>query len=99
MVDVSLSDMGGAMMRGPGRAQRHDGRPITGRSRGMGNGAGVCEPGCHPGRTVSLRVVNQGAATQELIVLSLPAGQTAEVQDMLDKTYQGKFKLNPPTSR
>ncbi len=48
---------------------------------------------------MSLRVVNQGAATQELIVLSLPAGQTAEVQDMLDKVYQGRFKLDPPTSR
>ena len=66
LVDVTLVDMGGRM----------GGQMMSGR-RGMGVARVFASPGVVAAGTVSLRVVNQGAATHELVVLPLLAGQAA----------------------
>lgn len=75
VVDVALADMG------PGMMHRPDGRgPRNGGGYG-GYGAGmmrvITRPATVPAGTVSLRVVNTGVLTHELVVLPLPAGQAA----------------------
>ncbi len=72
VVDVTLADMGGGMMGGPSGT----GSMMSG-SRGMGVARVFANPGVVAAGTVSLRAVNQGAATHELVVLPLPAGQAA----------------------
>ena len=72
VVDVTLADMGGGMMGGPSGPGS-----MMGGSRGMGVARVLASPAIVPAGTVSLRVVNQGAATHELVVLPLPAGQPA----------------------
>ncbi len=72
VVDVTLADMGGGMMGGPSGPGS-----MMGGSRGMGVARVLASPVVVPAGTVSLRVVNQGAATHELVVLPLPAGQAA----------------------
>jgi len=68
VVDVTLADMGGGMMGGP----------MTGGGwRGMGMARVLVSRGVVPAGTVSLRVVNVGVRTHELVVLPLPAGQAA----------------------
>jgi uncharacterized cupredoxin-like copper-binding protein len=61
VVEVTLADMG-AMMGGP----------MPG---GMGMARVVANPGVVAAGTLSLRVVNQGPRTHELVVLPVPAGQ------------------------
>ncbi len=74
VVDVTLADMGGGMMGGPSGT----GSMMGGSGRiGMGMARVLANPGVVAAGTVSLRVVNQGAATHELVVLPLPAGQAA----------------------
>lgn len=65
VVDVTLTDMGG-MMGGP---------MMSGGWRGMSMARVFANPAVVRAGTVSLRVVNQGALTHELVVLPLPAGQ------------------------
>jgi len=72
VVEVTLADMGGGMMSGPSRPGS-----MMGGSRGMGMARVLVSQGAVSAGTVSLRVVNQGAATHELVVLPLPAGQAA----------------------
>jgi len=67
VVDVTLTDMG-AMMGGP---------MMSGRRGSRGMARVFASPGVVGAGTVSLRVVNQGAQTHELVVLPLPAGQAA----------------------
>ena len=50
---------------------------MMGGSQGMGVARVFTNPGVVAAGTVSLRVVNQGAQTHELVVLPLPAGQAA----------------------
>ncbi len=66
VVDVTLADMGAGMMGGPmmGGAWRGTSRVFV-------------SPGVVPAGMVSLRVVNSGMRTHELVVLPLPAGQAA----------------------
>jgi len=68
VVDVTLADMGG-MMGG----QYGPGQMMGGRWRGMARV--FVSPDTVRAGTVSLRVVNHGALTHELVVLPLPAGQ------------------------
>jgi uncharacterized cupredoxin-like copper-binding protein len=72
LVEVTLADMGGGMMGGPSGTGS-----MMGGSRGMGVARVFANPGVLAAGTVSLRAVNQGAATHELVVLPLPAGQPA----------------------
>ncbi len=65
VVDVALVDMG-AMMDGP---------MMGGGRRGIGMARVLARPGKVGAGTVSLRVVNRGALTHELVVLPLSAGQ------------------------
>jgi uncharacterized cupredoxin-like copper-binding protein len=76
-VNVTLADMGGAIMGGPYGLGSTTGGSMMGGSRGMGVARVLASPAVVPAGTVSLRVVNQGAATHELVVLPLPAGQAA----------------------
>ncbi len=69
VVDVTLADMGG-MMGGP-----MGGPMMNGQRWGEGMARVFARPGVVSAGTVSLRVVNQGARTHELVVLPLPAGQ------------------------
>jgi len=74
VVEVTLADMGGGMMGGPSGP----GSMMGGSGRiGMGMARVFASPDVVAAGTVSLRVVNQGAATHELVVLPLPAGQAA----------------------
>jgi uncharacterized cupredoxin-like copper-binding protein len=74
VVDVTLADMGGGMMGGPGGP----GSMMGGSGRlGRGMARVFASPGAVAAGTMSLWVVNQGAATHELVVLPLPAGQAA----------------------
>jgi hypothetical protein len=66
VVDVTLADMGGRY--GPGSM-------TGGRWRGMRMARVLASPRLVPAGTVSLRVVNRGAQTHELVVLPLPGGQ------------------------
>ena len=70
VVDVTLADMGAMMggRYGPGQMMR-------GGWQGMGMAWVFASPSVVPAGTVSLRVVNQGAWTHELVVLPLPARQ------------------------
>ncbi|UFR06836.1 hypothetical protein KBP30_39210 [Streptomyces sp. Go40/10] len=73
VVDVSAGDMG-RMMRGPNR-------PAPSHSRtgwyGMGMMRLVARPAVVPAGRVTLRVVNAGSLTHEVIVLTLPTGRAA----------------------
>lgn len=60
VVDVTLTNMGGAMMRGAG---------VGGMMRVLADRSQV------PAGTVSLRVANTGSLVHELVVLPLPPGQ------------------------
>ncbi len=66
VVDVTLVDMGGPMMGGP---------MMGGGRSGVGMARVLARPGAVGAGTVSLRVVNRGALTHELVVLPLSAGQ------------------------
>ncbi|WP_225838788.1 sulfocyanin-like copper-binding protein [Streptomyces sp. NK08204] len=73
-VDVTAWDMGG-MMRGPNRpAPNHHLRPGW---YGMGMMRLVAHPSTVPAGRVTVRVVNAGILTHEVIVLPLPAGRSA----------------------
>jgi hypothetical protein len=72
VVEVTLTDMGG-MMGG----QYGPGQTMGGGRSGIGIARVFVSPGVVPAGTVSLRVLNQGARTHELVVLPLPAGQAA----------------------
>ncbi len=79
VVDVTLTDMGGGMMGGrSGPGSMMGGQTMGGSGRiGMGVARVLVSQGAVSAGTVSLRVRNQGAATHELVVLPLPAGQPA----------------------
>lgn len=70
VVDVTLADMG-AMMGG----RSGSGSMTGGGWRGMRTARVFANPGVVLAGTVSLRVVNRGAQTHELVVLPLLAGQ------------------------
>jgi uncharacterized cupredoxin-like copper-binding protein len=70
VVDVTLADMG-AMMGG----QSGSSSMMGGRRQGTPLARMFASPGVVPAGTVSLRVVNRGAQTHELVVLPLRAGQ------------------------
>ena len=70
-VDVTVWDMG-RMMSGPNRSAPADGRPGW---YGMGMMRMVARPTTIPAGKVTIRVVNAGTLTHEMIVLPLPAGQ------------------------
>ncbi|MEU2227932.1 sulfocyanin-like copper-binding protein [Streptomyces sp. NPDC018347] len=72
-VDVTVWDMG-RMMRGPDRPAPNSGRP--GRY-GMSMMRLTVHPTAVPAGKVTVRVVNAGTLTHEVIVLPLPAGRTA----------------------
>ncbi|AEW95095.1 hypothetical protein SCATT_27240 [Streptantibioticus cattleyicolor NRRL 8057 = DSM 46488] len=72
VVDVMATDMMGGMM--PGMMGGPDGRG-TG-WHGMAMMRLLVHPATVPAGTVSLRVVNSGAFTHEVIVLPLPTGQS-----------------------
>lgn len=71
VVDVTVGDMMGGMMGRPHRRTPGPGR------QGMGMMYLRATPSTVPAGTVSLRVVNVGALPHEVMVLPLPAGQTA----------------------
>jgi Sulfocyanin (SoxE) domain len=71
LVDVTVTDMGRGMMGGPDGP----GPMMSGGRRGMARV--LVSLGVVPAGTVSLRVVNQGVRTHELVVLPLSAGQIA----------------------
>jgi uncharacterized cupredoxin-like copper-binding protein len=80
IINVTLLDRGGMMGGQPGRGQMMRGQygsgPMMGGTPpGMGMARVLANPATVRAGTVSLRVVNQGAATHELVVLPLPAGQ------------------------
>ena len=80
VVDVTLADMGAMMggQYGPGQmmgGRYRPGQMMGGGWRAMGMARVFATPSVVPAGTVSLRVVNQGAWTHELVVLPLPAGQ------------------------
>lgn len=82
VVDVTLTDMGAMMggQYGPGRmmgGRYGSGQMMGGGWQGMGMARVLASPGVVPAGTVSLRVVNQGAWTHELVVLPLEAGRAA----------------------
>ncbi len=77
VVDVTLADMGGGMMAGRAGPGSMMGGQMMGGWRGMGMARVLVSQGAVSAGTVSLRVLNQGAATHELVVLPLPAGQPA----------------------
>ncbi|MET8947375.1 sulfocyanin-like copper-binding protein [Streptomyces sp. NPDC004542] len=72
-VDVTVWDMG-RMMRGPNRPVPDDRRP--GRY-GMGMMRLVARPTTVPAGKVTVRVVNEGTLTHEVIVMPLAAGRAA----------------------
>lgn len=72
-VDVTVWDMG-RMMRGPHWPAPDNGRPGW---YGMGVMRLVAHPGTIPAGQVTVRVVNAGSLTHEVVVLPLPAGRTA----------------------
>ncbi|MGW2938686.1 sulfocyanin-like copper-binding protein [Streptomyces sp. NPDC001156] len=71
VVDVTMDDMG-RMMGGP-----HGPTPVGGRPgrHGMGMMRLVAHPATVPAGKVTLRVVNAGSLTHEVLVLPLPAGR------------------------
>ncbi|GAA3806275.1 hypothetical protein GCM10022206_51090 [Streptomyces chiangmaiensis] len=73
VVDVTMDDMG-RMMGGPNGPTPMGDRP--GR-HSMGMMRLVAHPTTVPAGKVTLRVVNAGSLTHEVMVLPLPAGQTA----------------------
>lgn len=75
VVDITVGEMGPGMMGGPNWYTPGDGGgPGWHRMGGMYL---VAHPDTVTAGTVSLRVVNTGTLTHEVIVLPLPAGQTA----------------------
>ncbi|WBP85110.1 hypothetical protein [Kitasatospora cathayae] len=74
VVDVTTVDMGPGMMGGPNGHTPMSGGPGW---YGMGMMRLVAHQGTVAAGTVSLRVFNAGALTHEVVVLPLPAGQTA----------------------
>jgi uncharacterized cupredoxin-like copper-binding protein len=70
VVDVTLADMGGAHM-GYGGMMAHRGMPNAGVQWPAGSMSVQASRGSVPAGTVSLRVVNTGALTHELVVLPL----------------------------
>ncbi|MGQ5637894.1 MULTISPECIES: sulfocyanin-like copper-binding protein [unclassified Streptomyces] len=73
VVDVTVGDTG-RMMRGPNWPAPNDGHPGW---YGMGMMRLVAQPTTVPAGRVTLRVVNAGSLTHEVIVLPLPAAQAA----------------------
>ncbi|MDT0468783.1 sulfocyanin-like copper-binding protein [Streptomyces gibsoniae] len=69
-----MSDMGSGMMGRPGGPNPMHGGPGW---YGMGMMRLVAHPGTVPAGTVSLRVHNTGGLTHEVVILPLPASQTA----------------------
>ncbi|MFE5586156.1 hypothetical protein [Kitasatospora sp. NPDC056531] len=74
VVDVTAADMGPGMMGGPNGRTPMSGGPGW---HGMRMMRLVAHPGTVAAGTVSLRVLNAGALTHEVVVLPLPAGQSA----------------------
>ncbi|WP_316742031.1 sulfocyanin-like copper-binding protein [Streptomyces sp. MK7] len=72
-VDVTVWDTG-RMMPGPNRPAPNNGRPGW---HGMGMMRLMAHPATVPSGMVTVRVVNAGALTHEVIVLPLSAGHTA----------------------
>ena len=77
VIDVTLADLGGMGGMMGGQGQDGTSAMMGGGLRGMGVARVVAIPGVAPAGMVSLRVVNQGVRTHELVVLPLPAGQAA----------------------
>ncbi|MFB7115425.1 sulfocyanin-like copper-binding protein [Streptomyces sp. NPDC056291] len=76
VVDVTVDDMMGAMMGGP-----NGHTPSAGPGQhSMGMMWLRATPSTVPAGTVSLRVLNAGALTHEVVVLPLPAGQSVGEQ-------------------
>ncbi|MEV0690091.1 sulfocyanin-like copper-binding protein [Streptomyces sp. NPDC050388] len=75
VVDVTVGDMGG-MMGAPRGHVPPGGEPGGSGGSGMGMMWLRAAPSTVPAGTVSLRVVNAGAPTHEVVVLPLRAGQT-----------------------
>lgn len=73
VVDVTVWDAG-RMMRGPNWPAPNNGRPGW---HGMGMMRLLAHPTTIPAGKVTVRVVNAGMLTHEVIVLPLPAGQAA----------------------
>lgn len=80
VVDVSLTDMGamiGGMMGGPMMGGGADAKwPHMGAMGAMGMMRLVDNPSTVPAGQVSLRVANTGSINHEVVVLTLPAGQS-----------------------
>jgi uncharacterized cupredoxin-like copper-binding protein len=72
VVDVTVGDMGPGMMGGPNRY----GPGSSGSWQGMRMMSLVAAPATAAAGTISLRVVNAGVLTHEVVVLPLPAGRS-----------------------